>query len=283
MVLCLVVVAAMSVLASSLHDVHFQGDPSFSNILSLKAFEFPLQLVNEAADVPLWKTLLFWGAICIDIILFLYFLPAELRKRLFRQAIRFAVSILALFLAFKYHLIEFPGINLSSADQVNRADAQLDPSAGIPSFQPPEISSLAVYLVSLGVILAILLLLWFAYRWWDRRYRRNASTLDSIADVARASLDDLRAGRDWTDVIIRSYVRMSEVVDVRRGLRRAQAMTPREFARRLERAGLPSDAVGRLTLLFEAARYGANQSSRSEVNEAVACLGSILQACGEAV
>ena len=73
---------------------------------------------------------------------------------------------------------------------------------------------------------------------------------------------------------------MGEVVSARRGLQRADATTPREFAERLERAGLPADAVKRLTRLFEAVRYGSRLSDQSDVNEAVACLNSILQACG---
>jgi Domain of unknown function (DUF4129) len=60
-------------------------------------------------------------------------------------------------------------------------------------------------------------------------------------------------------------------------------MTPGEFATRLEQAGLPSDAVHRLTHLFERVRYGGHRSATPEVNEAVACLTTILQYCGEAV
>jgi hypothetical protein len=81
-------------------------------------------------------------------------------------------------------------------------------------------------------------------------------------------------------VVIQSYVRMSEVVGARRGLYRPEAMTPREFAERLERAGLPAEGVRRLTQLFESVRYGARKSGPSDVGEAVACLHSILQACG---
>ncbi len=59
-------------------------------------------------------------------------------------------------------------------------------------------------------------------------------------------------------------------------------MTPREFAERLQMTGLPAESVLRLTRLFESVRYGAHQSSQKEINEAVACLNSILSACGVA-
>jgi hypothetical protein len=74
---------------------------------------------------------------------------------------------------------------------------------------------------------------------------------------------------------------MSEVVSARRGLLRPDAATPREFAERLEHAGLPAEAVNRLTRLFESVRYGTRKSDESDINEATACLASILQACGE--
>jgi hypothetical protein len=76
---------------------------------------------------------------------------------------------------------------------------------------------------------------------------------------------------------------MSDVVSNKRHLHRAIAMTPHEFALRLEQAGLPGDAVSRLTRLFEAVRYGDRKSSPKDVNEAVNCLTTILHYCGEPV
>jgi hypothetical protein len=51
----------------------------------------------------------------------------------------------------------------------------------------------------------------------------------------------------------------------------------------LEKAGLPREPVNRLTRLFESVRYGARTSAQSDVDEAIACLTSILKYCGEAV
>jgi hypothetical protein len=74
---------------------------------------------------------------------------------------------------------------------------------------------------------------------------------------------------------------MSEVVQTRRGLQRQHDLTASEFAVRLEQAGLPGEAVRRLTRLFEAARYGGRNASREEMVEAVSCLSMVLHACGE--
>ena len=68
-----------------------------------------------------------------------------------------------------------------------------------------------------------------------------------------------------------------------RQLQREIAMTPHEFAVRLEQAGLPGDAVTRLTRLFEAVRYGDRKSGPKDINEAVSCLKTILRYCGEAI
>jgi hypothetical protein len=76
---------------------------------------------------------------------------------------------------------------------------------------------------------------------------------------------------------------MSAVVADKRQLKREVAMTPQEFAQRLERAGLPGDAVNRLTRLFEVVRYGDRKSAPKDITEAVSCLNTILVYCGEAV
>jgi hypothetical protein len=60
-------------------------------------------------------------------------------------------------------------------------------------------------------------------------------------------------------------------------------MTPNEFAIRLERAGLPGDAVRRLTRLFEMVRYGDRKSAPKDISEAVTCLNTILHYCGETI
>jgi hypothetical protein len=126
--------------------------------------------------------------------------------------------------------------------------------------------------------------LWGLYRGWKKyRLRHAEQPLDEIARIARSSLDDLASGRNSSDVIINCYLRMSDVVSSRRQLHRDIAMTPHEFALRLERAGLPGDAVNRLTRLFEAVRYGDRKSAPKDITEAVNCLKTILHYCGEPI
>ena len=154
----------------------------------------------------------------------------------------------------------------------------------MPVFEPPQVSPAFSYLVSFGFALLWLAVMWGLYRGW-KKYQRmnNQKPLEELARIARSSLDELASGRNSSDVIINCYLRMSDVVSRRRQLHRAVAMTPHEFALRLEQAGLPGDAVKRLTRLFEGVRYGDRKSGPRDVNEAVSCLTTILNYCGEPV
>jgi hypothetical protein len=76
---------------------------------------------------------------------------------------------------------------------------------------------------------------------------------------------------------------MNDAVNLGHGIRRQEAMTPSEFANRLESVGLPGDPVRRLTRLFEAVRYGAKKPGQDESHEATVCLNAIIAACGEPV
>jgi hypothetical protein len=156
-------------------------------------------------------------------------------------------------------------------------------SAESAVFTPPQISPAFSYLISFGVALLLLIIVWAIYRGWKKYTALTNQPLSEIAKIARSSLHDLSSGRDSSDVIINCYLRMSDVVSNKRHLHRSIAMTPHEFALRLEHAGLPGDAVSRLTRLFEAVRYGDRKSSSKDVNEAVTCLTTILNYCGEPV
>jgi hypothetical protein len=154
----------------------------------------------------------------------------------------------------------------------------------MPVFAAPQVSPVFSYLISFAFALILLVVIWFLYRGWQRYMVLNKTKpLDEIARIARSSLNDLSSGRDSSDVIINCYLRMSDVVSSKRQLHREMAMTPHEFALRLEQAGLPGDAVTRLTRLFEGVRYGDRKSGPKDVNEAVSCLKTILHYCGEPV
>jgi uncharacterized protein DUF4129 len=280
LVLSIVIIVAVAVLAASLHDVHFAPGKTIA-IEAPSAAMPPLAISQTVSEMPVWKLLLFWLLFVVNLVFFFLLLPPELRKRILRQMISLALSALGILLALRYRLIQLPQIEGQPAEQADQGVAGPAGTNGIPGFQPPPMTAWWIYLVSFVVLAIVLTLVWVAYRWWIRQGSRTGSELDAIGAIAQSSLHDIVSGRNWADVIIQSYARMSEAVGARRGLQRAAAVTPREFAQRLEQAGLPAHAVQRLTRLFESARYGARASTQAEINEAVACLNSILQACGQ--
>jgi hypothetical protein len=272
--------AAIAALASSLHDVHFEPGRGLASP-SLTSSPILPGNVLSVSQTPLWKIILLWAIFTANLILFFYLLPPELRKRILRQAVRFSLTALILLIAFQNHILQWPSLGGRSANFGNVPAMGLDGGAERSAFHPPEMSSWMSYLISLATMVLLLILARGGYRWWLHAQGRGSS-LSRIAEITRSSLGELSSGKDWGDVIIRSYAQMSEAVSSRRGLARPAAMTPREFSQRLEHAGLPVEAVRGLTRLFESARYGARRSSQTEVNEAVACLNTILHACGAA-
>lgn len=146
--------------------------------------------------------------------------------------------------------------------------------------QPPPIYEWLV--TAIGILLALvvvgvagLLLLLLA------KPRPGRSLPEAISQAAQAALDELDAGGDFGQVIIRCYARMSQVLQQERGLEREKAMTPAEFERMLARLGFPAKPLAVLTRLFERVRYGASGSDEAEVQQAVESLGAIVAFCQE--
>lgn len=279
--LSFIVVAAILALASSLHDVQFQpARPLWTTAAAATPVAAPsLEILSET---PLWKLLLFWLVAVLNLCMFILLIPPELRRRIIRQVLSFAVGILMLLIALQNHLIQVPQLSTEPADSVGGV---VDGLAGLPHppvFHPPQMSPWMIYLGSLTAVLILSALAAFVYRRWRLSRTGRHSPLHTIAGIAQASLGDLAAGRAWADVIIESYARMCDAVTARRGLVRGVSATPREFAERLTRAGLPTDAIRKLTGLFESSRYGGRTGSASDVRDAVDCLNVILQACGVA-
>ncbi|MCI0554815.1 MAG: DUF4129 domain-containing protein [Anaerolineae bacterium] len=284
LVFSILALGALTVLAIGLSDIPFRGAQSFrreNDAGNLRAVS--QNFINSIVDIPFWQQMSVWVLILIMIVLISALLSREMRKRLILIIIRVGITYWALYIIFTRYrdmLLQI-GLDPNAADNGN---ASTSASVPPPAFIPPQTISLTSYLVSFGIAVLLVILAWKLFRIWKEYTASNASMpLHKIAGIARSSLHDLSSGRDSTDVIMNCYFRMSDVVESKRNLSRGKAVTPAEFASRLEQAGLPSDAVYRLTRLFERVRYGGHRSGTPEVNEAVACLTTILQHCGEAV
>jgi Domain of unknown function (DUF4129) len=273
--------AALTVLAISLNRVPFRESEHFTRE-ETKSIQFSSENMNQIwAEVPIWKQIVFWTLVSLIIVLIGLLLSPEMRKRLFLLFIRMAITFWGVYFLLKNYGDRLLGLRGLGSQAIQNGGESGSPP---PVFAPPQISPTFSYLISFTVALLWLAVMWGLYRGW-RRYQLLNSTkpLSEIAKIARSSLDDLSSGRNSSDVIINCYLRMSDVVSHRRQLQRGIAMTPHEFAVRLEHAGLPGDAVTRLTRLFEAVRYGDRKSAPKDVTEAVNCLKTILHYCGEPI
>jgi hypothetical protein len=198
----------------------------------------------------------------------------DVLKRAIARAIYLAATMYALYLFFTRGGI---------SKQI--AEALAGPSAGaplgastIPSgmvLDPPAWLTLVITVTILALAFNVAAVLW-----QRARLARRSSPLEMLAIEAQEAIQELRAGADLKDVVLRCYHEMSRVLNEERGLRRQEAMTPREFETILKEVGLPAPPVERLTQLFESVRYGANVPGEQEEKDALACLEAIVEACG---
>jgi hypothetical protein len=280
LLLAVLALGALTILAISLNQVPFREGQRFGQ-REMTQFQVSAEEIREIwTQVPIWKQVVLWALAGLLVVLVGLLLSPEFRKRMLILFIRMAVTFWAVYLILKNYGAQLLG-NLGGAPAGQLGASEITP---IPVFEPPQVSPTFSYLISFAFALVWLAVLWGLYRGWKKYQLLNTKKpLDEIAKIARSSLDDLSSGRNSSDVIINCYLRMSDVVSSRRQLQREIAMTPREFASRLEQAGLPGDAVTRLTRLFEGVRYGDRKSGPRDVNEAVGCLKTILHYCGEPV
>lgn len=273
---------ALTILARSLDQVPFNQAQHYRMDATDNAPVSAQEVRDIFGETPIWKQILVLALITLMLVLLLLLLSPEFRKKLLRMLLRFVVIVAGTFLFLRFYgsqLFALQQMIAQVGEQAPPVDAQ-----PLPAFQPPHISPTFSYLVSFGFALLWIAVMWGLYRGWQKYVALNTKKpLDEIANIARSSLHDLSSGRDSSDVIINCYLRMSDVVADKRRLRREIAMTPQEFALRLERAGLPGEAVRRLTRLFEMVRYGDRKSAPKDVSEAVSCLNTILHYCGETI
>jgi hypothetical protein len=123
------------------------------------------------------------------------------------------------------------------------------------------------------------LLIGIATRLLSRRERRLKSPLGQLAQEAEEAIEQLRAGSDLRNTVIRCYAEMIRVLTEQRGIKRRESMTTREFEEHLRALDLPNEPVKQLTRLFEDVRYGTLTPDEREEQRAIASLTAIVEAC----
>jgi len=282
--LSLLGLAALMGLAIGLRSISFREGQVFGQQETEATSAASLRVADAVLSIPLQTQLIFWALLILLALLISILISPELRRQLIRLVLRLAAFYWLLYvLAERYREgLSQMALNLPALNGMPLTGANNNPPA--PEFVPPTGLSWVSYALSLGLAAILIFVGWKAYSIWREVNAAQArSPIDKLAKIVRTSLNDLAAGRDSADVIMNCYFRMGDVVKDKRQLNRNTSMTPAEFATQLEQAGLPGDAVQRLTRLFESVRYGGYKSNSSMVNEAVTCLTTILHYCGETV
>lgn len=269
-----IAVIALVLLSAGLPNLRFD-EPGRLVVRGSTPLTLPGVMQPESSS-PSLRRLLILGVFLAAAALVLAIIDKKARK-LFLKLFLYA----ALFLLASLVVPKVDDAPRASATPAPAAGAFPDLSTTAVPYVPPQVPWATAFLVSM---LLVLVILGVAYYFWRRRSASavGGASLTELGNIAQSALDDLAAGRHWSDAIIQCYLRMNEAVESKRGLYRKQGMTAGEFAAHLEDAGLPSGAVARLTQLFEAARYGDKRATQAEVEEAAGCLRAIVSACGEA-
>ncbi len=128
-----------------------------------------------------------------------------------------------------------------------------------------------VWILMAGLVLGLVILSVRA------RVQRKATQRDLLALEAEQAAEAIKAGQDFSNVIIRCYEQMSAGLKKEQGLTLDKAMTAREFEALLAERGVPDPPVRQLTRLFEIARYAAQTPGPAEEAQAIDCLNAIAQ------
>jgi len=278
-----IAVVAMLLLSTGLSGLDFLPGRPFS-LEGYPPFEVEHPPPLPGRDILLFivRVVYFLALALLPILIIWLIVSPEARKALLKQLLRLLPILIILYLAIN----RLRGI-LGTATEIT-FQGPASPADGSAVSSPTDTfaanpSQWLVLVASLGVALLLTILVvgiaWSV--WW--RHRRPRHPLERLAQEAQNALDALWAGGDLKNVVIRCYLEMNRIVSEQRGIRRDQAMTPREFEHYLEEKGLPGEPVRQLTRLFEEVRYGTLIPGENEKRKAVASLAAIVEVCGGAV
>jgi hypothetical protein len=222
-----------------------------------------------------------WLLFIISLIIFI--ISPEARRDMLKRLMRFILFFLLVYglMHVLQDLVQEPEPQIQEPGASGELPAEpVEPLPAPPDFvvNPPDwfVTGVTIFLICL-----LLGIGWFIWRYFNR-LRNEPATLEQLAQEAQEALREIQAGADLRDVIMHCYFEMSRILNNERGLRRQQAMTPREFEIYLAKSGLQNEHIQRLTRLFEGVRYGSKTPGQQEEQEAIACLTAISQIYGRA-
>jgi len=278
-----IAVITATLLAGSLTQLELLPGEEFPLGAILQAFRSEGRPVFPSIPVPvnIMRLLIacVWLLFILSIIIFI--ISPEARRDMLKRIMRFILLFLLIYglMHVMQDLVQQPEPQIQEPGASGElGEEPVEPLPAPPDFvvNPPGwfVTGVTIFLICL-----LLGIGWFIWRYFSRLGDEPA-TLERLAHEAQEALKGLQAGADLRDVIMRCYFEMSQILNNERGLRRQQAMTPREFETYLAESGLQSEHIQRLTRLFESVRYGNKSPGRQEEQEAITCLTVISQTYG---
>jgi hypothetical protein len=248
-ILFLILAALITVLlAAALPQLELQKGvplPNSNNLTETagdKVLEYPLLIsINTYVKTVIGLFLL---------IILIYLAVTRRRQMNFRDTALILLMIAALSLMLTSLMYAFSKVEISMLPTAVEILPPGIPAAGIPLAPVP--ASL-LWLVWIGLAGMIILLV---FRMVSVRIQQKGDR-DALVLEAEQAVGALKAGQDFSNVIIRCYEQMSRVLKKEQGLSLENTMTAREFEALLEKRGVPNPPVRQLTRLFEIARYAA--------------------------
>lgn len=263
-------ITAMILTSTSLSELTFKsGQPlpgvgsnapqPLSETSSPKNGPEPLQLAN--------------GILCLILLgMIAYVAIRVLLKIEYKTLLKYAAGILLIILIFSQIPETKPAASLEisggSLPPIYQTDTQITPLG-----TPPAILSWVLYLAGLAMIALVAFVLLKDQNGTEVKFKAQ------VAQEVEGAIEAIRKGDEIRNVIIRCYSKMSQTISVEQGIARDDNMSAREFEAILVARGFPKDAIHRLTLLFEQARYNTGKSTPDEERESLDCLGTILSHC----
>lgn len=201
----------------------------------------------------------------------------EGRQRLLADLFILGALLLASSLASK--------LSRNTARSLPAAPAPIGPLPDLSSHLPPTVftanpSQGVVTAAAIGMAL-LLSGIGIAVYWYYMKKKQSTGVhpIQRLANEAQNALDEIYAGGNLKNIILRCYAQMNAAVQQSYGIQRGAALTPREFEQILVEKGLPHAPVQNLTLLFEEARYSSKEAGEREERKAISSLAAIVSAC----
>ncbi|MGF1507132.1 MAG: DUF4129 domain-containing protein [Chloroflexi bacterium] len=191
------------------------------------------------------------------------------------RAVDIRRAIVLAFLAFAlYQVFSRTGdLEQNFQDMENQLlpEAEAIAPGGLITEPPVWLSTVIAFALITAVGIGIALVV----RGWQARQSAD-DTPGQLEDLALRTIEDLEAGADVRDTVLRCYYDMHDTLARRHDVRYRELLTPREFEAEMARYRVPPEAIHRLTRLFERVRYGGHAAVEAEKDEAIACLRAIV-------